>query len=152
MNRGFIGNPLFCVPLAPVHHDVVVALKAQPEAAGAARRLLVREGLDADLDHTVTLLVSEVVTNAIRHANMGSAERIVLAARLTDEWARIEVRDTGPGFDPDVRHNVQGFGLRMLDMLAARWGVDHDDQGTRVWFEIDRRRRRFQRRRRPPGE
>jgi signal transduction histidine kinase len=150
MNRELIGNPLQSVPIAPVHHDVVVALRPQPEAAGAARRLLVREGLDPDLDHTATLLVSEVVTNAIRHANMDSAERIVLAARLTDDWARIEVRDTGPGFDPDVRHNVPGYGLRMLDMLAARWGVDHDDQGTRVWFEIDRRRRRFQRRRRPP--
>ena len=140
------------MPLAPVHHDVVVALPAQPEAAGAARRLLVREGLDPDLDHTVTLLVSEVVTNAIRHADMDSAERIVLAARLTDEWARIEVRDTGPGFDPDIRHTTQGYGLRMLDMLAARWGVDRDDQGTRVWFEIDRRRRRFQRRRRPADD
>ena len=140
------GDPDFCVPLAPIHHDVVVALPAQPAAAGAARRLLVREGLDPDLDHTVCLLVSEVVTNSIRHAGLAEDDRIVLAARLTDDWARVEVRDGGPGFDPDVRHGAPGYGLRMLDMLAARWGVDADDQGTRVWFEVDRRRRRFQRR------
>jgi anti-sigma regulatory factor (Ser/Thr protein kinase) len=124
---------------------VVAALPAAPEAAGAARRLLIREGLDPDLDHTVCLLVSEVVTNAIRHAGMDDRQRIVLAARLTDNWARVEVRDPGPGFDPDVRHGANGFGLRMLDMLASRWGVDRDGDATRVWFEIDRRRRRFQR-------
>jgi anti-sigma regulatory factor (Ser/Thr protein kinase) len=149
MNRGMTGNPDSCVPIAPAHHDVVVALPARPEAAGAARRLLVREGLDPDLDHTVCLLVSEIVTNSVRHAGMEPTDRLVLAARLTDDWARVEVRDPGPGFDPDVRHGAPGFGLRMLDMLSARWGVDRDDQGTRVWFEVDRRRRRFQRRRRP---
>ena len=133
--------------LAGTHHDVVVALRATPAAAGAARRLLVREGLDPDLDHTVCLLVSEIVTNAIRHAGMGEDERIVLAARMTDDWARIEVRDGGPGFDPDIRHGATGYGLRMLDMIASRWGVDRSDAGARVWFEVDRRRRRFPRRR-----
>ena len=138
------------VPITSATHDVVVALPAQPAAAGAARRLLVREGLDPDLDHTVTLLVSEVVTNSLRHAGLDEEnDRIVLAARLHDDWARVEVRDPGPGFDPDVRHCVPGYGLRMLDMLAARWGVDRDEQGTRVWFEVDRRRRRFPRRRPP---
>ena len=139
------------MPITSAHNDVVVALPARPEAAGAARRLLVREGLDPDLDHTVTLLVSEVVTNSIRHAGMEPDDRLVLAARLADDWARVEIRDTGPGFEPDVRHVTPGFGLRMLDMLAARWGVDRDDQGTRVWFEVDRRRRRFPRRRGPDG-
>ena len=131
--------------LAPVHHDVVVALPAKPEAAGAARRLLVREGLDPDVDHTVCLLVSEVVSNSIRHAGLTEADRIVLAARLTHDYARIEVRDHGPGFHPEVRHGAQGFGLRMLDKLATRWGVDSDADGTRVWFEVDRRPRRFTR-------
>ena len=146
MNRGFSGDPDSQVPITSAHHDVVVALPARPEAAGAARRLLVREGLDPDLDHTVTLLVSEVVTNSIRHAGVQDGDRIVLAARLRDDWARVEVRDAGPGFDPDVRHGAPGYGLRLLDMLAARWGVDRDDNGTRVWFEVDRRRRRFHRR------
>ena len=102
------------------------------------------EGLDPDLDHTVCLLVSELVTNSVRHAGT-EGDRIVLAARLASDHVRIEVRDRGPGFDADVRHRANGFGLRMLDMLASRWGVDSDDRGTRVWFEIDRRRRRFQR-------
>jgi anti-sigma regulatory factor (Ser/Thr protein kinase) len=148
MNRGMSGDAHPDVPIASASHDLVVALPVRPEAAGAARRLLAREGLDADLDHTVALLVSELVTNSIRHA-AEQTDRIVLAARMTDDWVRVEVRDSGPGFDPDVRNETRGYGLRMLDMLASRWGVDRDDQGTRVWFEVDRRRRRFQRRSRP---
>jgi two-component sensor histidine kinase len=134
--------------LAPAHHDVVVALRPDRSAGRAARRTLVAEGLDPDLDHTVCLLVSELVTNCVRHAGLTDGDRIVMAARLGDDWARVEVRDPGPGFSPDVRHDAAGFGLRMLDTLATRWGVDVDDHGTRVWFEIDRRRRRFQRARR----
>ncbi len=132
--------------IAPPINDIVVAFPVTPLAPSAARRRLVSEGLDPDLDHTVCLLVSEVVTNAIRHSGGGEDDKIVLAARLTPDFARVEVRDSGPGFDPDVRHDASGFGLRMLDTLAARWGVDRDERGTRVWFEIDRRRRRFQRR------
>jgi two-component sensor histidine kinase len=134
------------VALAPAHHDIVTALRPEPQAAGAARRLLVAEGLDPDLDHTVCLLASEIVTNCIRHASLKPDDRIVLAARLAEDWVRVEVRDPGAGFDPDVRHEATGFGLRMLDMLATNWGVDVDANGTRVWFEVDRRRRRFPRR------
>jgi two-component sensor histidine kinase len=133
------------VAIATPRNDVVVALPVTAHAPSAARRLLLSEGLDPDLDHTVCLLASEIVTNAIRHSGLGEGQRIVLAARLTPDFARIEVRDGGPGFDPDVRHEASGFGLRMLDTLASRWGVDSDERGTRVWFEIDRRRRRFQR-------
>jgi two-component sensor histidine kinase len=133
------------VAIATPRNDVVVAFPVTPHAPSAARRVLVTEGLDPDLDHTVCLLVSEIVTNAIRHGDLDEDDRIVLAARLTPDFVRIEVRDRGPGFDPDVRHDASGFGLRMLDTLSARWGVDCDDSGTRVWFEVDRRRRRFQR-------
>ena len=126
-------------------NDLVVALRPEPAAVGAARRLLLHEALDDDLNHTVCLLVSEVVTNSVRHAGLNGRDRIVLAARLAREFVRVEVRDSGPGFDPEVRHEVSGYGLRMVDMLASRWGVDRDEKGCRVWFEVDRRRRRFDR-------
>lgn len=131
--------------IAPTQHDLVVGLRVDPKAAGAARRILVQEGIDPDLDHTVCLLTSELVTNSVRHARMDGEDKIVMAARLTPDLARVEIRDGGPGFDPDVRHRADGYGLRMLDMLASRWGVDCDDRGARVWFEVDRRRRRFRR-------
>jgi anti-sigma regulatory factor (Ser/Thr protein kinase) len=124
---------------------VVTALRPEPAAVGAARRILVDRGLDSDLQHTVCLLTSEVVTNCVRHAGMKETDRILLAARLSADLVRVEVRDPGPGFDPGVRHGAPGYGLRMLDMLASRWSVDRDEKGCRVWFEVDRRRRRFDR-------
>jgi anti-sigma regulatory factor (Ser/Thr protein kinase) len=133
------------VAIAPTTNDLVLALPVTPKAAQAARRALVAEGLDPDLDHTVCLLTSELVTNCVRHAGMDEGDRIVLAARLTADFARVEVRDSGEGFDPDVRHEASGYGLRLMDMLASRWGMDSDEDGTRVWFEVDRRRRRFER-------
>ncbi|HEX2084197.1 MAG TPA: ATP-binding protein [Solirubrobacteraceae bacterium] len=133
------------MPHTSTTNDVVVALRPEPAAVGAARRALVREGLDEDLTHTVTLLTSEVVTNCVRHARLTPRDRIVLAARLGRDFVRVEVRDPGKGFDPDLRHGTPGYGLRMLDMLADRWGVDRAETGCRVWFEVDRRRRRFDR-------
>jgi hypothetical protein len=57
----------------------------------------------------------------------------------------VEVADHGPGFDPDIRHETPGFGLRLVDKLASRWGVERSARGCRVWFEVDRRSGRFDR-------
>ena len=144
MNLTYSGNDKV-VARTSTSNDVVVALKPEPAAVPASRRALVQQGLDDDLSHTVCLLTSELVTNSVRHAKLAPLDRIVLAARLADDFVRVEIRDPGKGFDPDVRHDHGGYGLRMLDMLAARWGVDRGDHGCRVWFEVDRRRRRFDR-------
>jgi len=119
---------------------VSVTLPAEPSSVRRARRALVGGGLDPDLDHTVSLLTSEVVTNAIQHA-AGHGD-ITVAASFEPGFARIEVLDRGPGFDASVRHETSGFGLRLVDKLASRWGVERAS-GTVVWFEVDRRRRRF---------
>ncbi|MDX6703370.1 MAG: hypothetical protein QOF26_3596, partial [Baekduia sp.] len=97
-------------------------------------------------DHTVALLTSELVGNAVRHAGpLNPAERIVFHARLGEDHVRVEVADHGPGFDPEVRHETAGFGLRLVDKLASRWGVERTARGCRVWFEVDRSRGRFER-------
>lgn len=120
-----------------------VALRLPAEAASVrrVRHALTQGGLDPDLDHTVVLLASELVTNAVRHAG---GEDVAVDAHLRPGFARVEIADGGPGFDPEVRHDAEGFGLRLVDKLASRWGVEQED-GTRVWFEVDRRRRRFDR-------
>ncbi len=121
----------------------IVELPPVPESARQARRALMNGGLDPDLDHTVSLLATELVTNSVRHAAVEGDIRI--EATLAEGYARIEVVDGGAGFDPEIRHDVDGFGLRLVDKLASRWGVQRDGEGTRVWFEVDRRRRRFDR-------
>ena len=120
---------------------LTLALPPVPESASRARRALVEHGLEDDLEHTITLLVTEVVANSVRHG--GSAE-VHVAATIEPGFARIEVLDSGPGFDPEIRHSTDGYGLRLVDKLATRWGVERA-RGTLVWFEVDRRRRRFQR-------
>jgi anti-sigma regulatory factor (Ser/Thr protein kinase) len=123
------------------HPTLSLTLTPEPESPRRLRRALQHHGLDADLDHTVTLLASELVANCIRHA---PGSPVHVAATLAPSFARVEVLDEGPGFDPDVRHGADGFGLRLVEKLATRWGVERG-RGTLVWFEVDRRRRRFAR-------
>ena len=126
--------------------DILLAFAPIPDAVRAARHALRERGLNPDMDHTVSLLTSELMGNAVRHAGpLNPSERIVFHARLSDDYVRVEVADHGPGFDPDVRHETAGFGLRLVDKLATRWGVAREAGCTRVWFEVDRRRRRFDR-------
>ena len=125
--------------------ELLLGLDPVPNAARTARHAL--DGrVGADLAHTVALLVSEVVGNAVRHAGMGEGEKIVFFARVAPDCIHVEVADRGPGFDPGVRHATPGFGLRLLDKLATGWGVERTGRGCRVWFDVDRRSRRFPRR------
>ena len=118
--------------------EVDLVLPPTPDAAAAARAAITAQGLDPDLDHSIRLLVSEVVTNSVRHS--GAPDPIHFHARLGLRRFQAEIEDGGPGFDPAIRHTAPGFGLRLLDRLARRWGVESGPP-TRVWFEVDRLRR-----------
>ena len=108
---------------------------APAQARGALDKIAGRIGPDRLRD--VRLLVSELVTNAVRHAE-GEAVRLVVA--LTAGTLRIEVHDPGRGFKvkppPDDPMRASGWGLVLVEELADRWGVDHNPR-TRVWFEMD---------------
>jgi anti-sigma regulatory factor (Ser/Thr protein kinase) len=122
--------------------DVVIALDPRPEAGRRARQALVDGGLAEDIAHAVDLLSTEVVANAVRHADIPEGGQIMFFAHLEGDFARVEVADPGAGFNPDaVEH---GFGLRLVDKVASAWGVDAT-KGCRVWFEVDRRTRKFRR-------
>lgn len=85
------------------------------------------------------LLVSELVTNAVRHVPAGEDDDIRLSVVEQDGHVRVEVCDGGPGFTPKPRTAEQdvasGWGLHLLAKLSARWGVDKDGR-ARVWFEL----------------
>jgi anti-sigma regulatory factor (Ser/Thr protein kinase) len=138
------GQPLD-MALATENREVLLALEPSPESARLARRALASSGLHEDVEHTVTLLATEIVGNAVRHADLRTDQRIFFFARLGEDYARVEVADQGGGFDPDAVQ-TEGFGLRLLGKLASRWGVDCTDHGCKVWFEVDRRPGRFRRR------
>jgi anti-sigma regulatory factor (Ser/Thr protein kinase) len=118
-------------------------LPATPDAASVARHALDDLG-DAVSDarlRDLRLLVSEVVTNAVRHANLASGDAIQLVVELNRRTLRVEVHDPGGGFVPSAPApdptRPSGWGLYLVAELADRWGVDSDET-TLVWFEFDR--------------
>jgi anti-sigma regulatory factor (Ser/Thr protein kinase) len=93
----------------------------------------------ADLRDDVHLLVSELVSNSVLHAE---ADHVELQAIADPGGVRIEVSDPGPGFDHRARREPSvtgdgGFGLFLVDKVANRWGIKRNEY-ARVWFEIDR--------------
>jgi anti-sigma regulatory factor (Ser/Thr protein kinase) len=112
------------------------------DAVSAARRSLDRFGgrLEGPLLDDVRLLVSELVTNSVRHSGAAGQETSVgLNVALKPDCIRVEVRDPGDGFEPEAapaEDMSSGWGLYLVDRLADRWGVHNDDVITLVWFEI----------------
>jgi anti-sigma regulatory factor (Ser/Thr protein kinase) len=96
--------------------------------------------LSGSLCHTLVLLVSEVVTNAVLHSRGPDSAPVILTATVTDDSLHLTVTDAGHGFNPRPRDPAggdDGYGLYLLDKAADRWGVDTVG-GTRVWFELSR--------------
>ncbi len=118
-----------------------VSLGSGPEAAAEARRAIgkLRADLDPSLMETLRLLVTELVTNSVRHT---AADSVTLRVAVGKAAVLTEVADTGPGFDPGCverpgDHNG-GWGLFMVERLANSWGVTDDGPSKRVWFELRR--------------
>ena len=82
--------------IATENRDVLLALEPRPESARLARRALASSGLHEDVEHTVTLLATEIVGNAVRHAGLRADQRIVFFARLarTSPGSRSPTRAT----------------------------------------------------------
>jgi len=108
------------------------------EGPAQARRLVTRElsGLvTAGRLDELRLMVSELVTNGIVYGALGREDTIILELRAS-RIVRCEVLDQGPGFTlPDDLDENRGWGLKLVDRLAERWGVSRSPEGTRVWFE-----------------
>jgi anti-sigma regulatory factor (Ser/Thr protein kinase) len=91
-----------------------------------------------DLEDAVddaTLLVSELVTNAILHAR----SPIDLVVRKVRTAVRVEVFDDGNGFPQPLHPDHEadaGRGLGLVEAVATRWGVDDIAAGKTTWFEI----------------
>jgi PAS domain S-box-containing protein len=97
-----------------------------------ARKTLVTWGLN-DLIDTVELLVSELVTNALRYGAGDIGLRLIRAGSLL-----CEVRDDGHEL-PTLRHaeltDENGRGLQLVAALSERWGTQRTRTGKVVWFE-----------------
>jgi anti-sigma regulatory factor (Ser/Thr protein kinase) len=120
-----------------------VRLRRDPQAPSRARAAVARFAESSELSRlldALTLLVSELVSNAVQHSDAPASSEILLCARvLGRDTARVEVVDCGSGFTAvprDPSRTPGGYGLLLVAQQASRWGVDRAG-GTRVWFEVE---------------
>jgi signal transduction histidine kinase len=95
--------------------------------------------LPDELESNLMLLTCELVNNSVLHGEATDEDVIEIELRTTQTGLRAQVTDPGTGFAPTGRERSidepGGWGLVLVERLAARWGVEHDDR-TRVWFEL----------------
>jgi anti-sigma regulatory factor (Ser/Thr protein kinase) len=116
---------------------------------GVAAPSLARDALapflewrDDETRFRLDLLISELVTNAVRHSSGWVTDPILVRVLAVDDRMHVEVRDAGRSSDdvvgplaPVPHPRSSGWGLWLLDRLADVWGVDRS-AGTTVWFEL----------------
>ena len=128
-------------PLSPTRARQSFTFRADPHAVARARERVVQAAapfVDAARIPDLRLVVSEVITNAVRHGGEGD---MVVAVTPKPEFLCVQVTDTGDGFAPRPRaygpDDDGGFGLFLVERLTRRWGLTREDSNTRVWFEFD---------------
>lgn len=111
---------------------------SEPESVPAARRFATDalRGVAADVLDSVELMVSELATNCVRHANT----QFDLTVSRQRGTIRVEVTDRAGG-TPEMRSprpdEPTGRGLQIVNMFSESWGVDHQSSvGKTVWFTI----------------
>lgn len=119
----------------------VLKLDRTTDAARRARAHV--RHLEAELGpertEDATLLISELVTNAVKYGPEEGEIRVIITREGMS--MRFTVHDPGAGPLPEMRPSDSppcqggGHGLRLVDKVADRWGVERGS--TRVWFEID---------------
>jgi anti-sigma regulatory factor (Ser/Thr protein kinase) len=116
-----------------------IDLPVRPTTAREARdwfKTLTGSWADEAARDTAALLLSEVVTNAVRHAR---GETINITVTLTPGHLLTAVHDESSS--PPIRRRAHGlaggWGLELMELLSHRWGVDQDPgDGKTVWFEL----------------
>jgi anti-sigma regulatory factor (Ser/Thr protein kinase) len=120
--------------------SVELRLPAEPTAPAEARAVV--EAIGSDLPEAVLidakLLLTELVANAVKYASRGRQDVIIRITR--NHFVRVEVLDPGPMFKPNPRSPStwagSGRGLFLVDAVANAWGVEPDEAGKKVWFEL----------------
>ncbi len=120
--------------------EIDLRLRPDANSPAEARRSLeaLRPSLNDLLVDDAVLLVSEIVSNSVRHASLDKSDAIHVRIWGSSSTLHVDVIDPGPGFDPEriePSGREGGWGLRLLDRLATRWGVERNDE-TKVWFEL----------------
>lgn len=114
------------------------SLEVGPAAPAAARRLVGDITLDENARSRLELILSELVTNSVKHTDAGADAELSVRLRRDRELICGEVCGEGPEFewtphDPDL-DEPGGLGLMIVDQLSERWGISKNSHVC-VWFE-----------------
>ena len=116
------------------------------QAPGAARRVVadcLGDRVVSSVFDNAQLLVSELVTNSVRHSGVPAGAELIVSVDLTPGMVRLDVEDPGSGGTiaphcPDSQAGG-GFGLNLVQALSERWGMERvAEGGTRVWAQLAR--------------
>ena len=126
--------------------DIPGGLEA-PAASRTALQDVAAGRLSQEALDDARLMVSELVTNSVRHGGATDGMSLDLSVALLPSVLRVEVADPNGGFDPppapvDPASANGHRGLTLGGALATRWGVRRSP-ASRVWFELHRPRRRI---------
>jgi anti-sigma regulatory factor (Ser/Thr protein kinase) len=118
--------------------EASIRLSPHPTSARAAREFVARTLLEwgrGDQTEAAVLLTSELVTNAIIHART----EVAVTMRVAGDGLRVVVLDESDE-QPSPRSEADelggGRGLKLVDAVAASWGVAPQGTGKAVWFEL----------------
>jgi anti-sigma regulatory factor (Ser/Thr protein kinase) len=101
-----------------------------------ARAAIANLEMDECVRQDVMIVASELVANAVRHSPRVPGGRIVLTVARQARSVRVEVRDSGRGFDPQPDPSAEGgLGLVIVGRIALDWGVVVGER-TLVWCEV----------------
>lgn len=122
--------------VAPHATRAAISLPSVTGSIPQARRFVDDALPDSCWADDVILLVSELASNAVRHARSSFTVAVGCDAAIV----RVEVADDSPLLpvpqQPPVE-GVTGRGLMIVEALSLRWGVDPTGTGKTVWFEVD---------------
>jgi anti-sigma regulatory factor (Ser/Thr protein kinase) len=125
-----------------VTETIVMQLDPTPDAVKRARDAMDRfRGQLSDLTiQDARLLISELVTNSLRHASLQPDQPIEITFDVDGRRLHVEVVDHGSGFAPGpsalTTVRGSGWGLVLVARLATTWGTSSNGD-TRVWFELE---------------
>ena len=119
----------------------IVSGRDAPQEARDAAAGHARGWVDGSAPFDVQLLVSEVVTNAVKHGAPSAVAPICVEGTVAGRCVGIAVTNAGPPFEHlasmPLPAEPGGRGLALVDALADRWGACHEGGRTTVWFELD---------------
>lgn len=118
-------------------------IRHEPTSASSVRRELALDldlhGIDEDVIDEVTLVASELIGNAVRHAGLDSSDELDVTWTVRDHEVEVSVEDPSDEL-PVSRHATpdeeNGRGLTIIEALTSNWGYAQTARGKRVWAKI----------------